>query len=257
MIDLKWEEKFKFFKEQLSNNSEDLNLWLKYARFLEDECDSPLELVKVIKKIQVLQPAKDLRLQLGDAYISAGEFDIGFELIKEYLSENKNVEGFCILAEAYRKSNQKEEAISACKEALKINQNYEEAYYLLGEIVKDSSKYEAIDYYKKAIELDQNYQLAYAALGRELIGISDHLQEGLEYLKIAYNLNNEDGWTALYLANAYWKAKNYKQAEEMYKETITLFPEFDKPRKWFANFLDSQGRFNEANEQRKIAKDFL
>lgn len=255
MNETQWKKKASYFKEQLKRNSEDPSLWLKYAKFLDEECDSPVELINAIKKIQNLLPNKDMRLQLGDANICAGNFDIGIKQIQEYLSENKNAEGFCILSEAFRKSNQKNKAIKACEDALRIDPDYEEAYYLLGELVKDSSKEKAIKYYKKAINLDQNYFLAFAALGRELIETSDYLQDGIKYLKIAYSLDSEDGWNTLYLANAYWKINDFAQAEKMYKKSISLFPEFDKPRKWYADFLDSQGRSNEANEQRNIAKN--
>jgi tetratricopeptide (TPR) repeat protein len=255
MENLEWKQKITWFKNELKQDQGNAQLWLDYAVFLDEECDEPEELIVAFEKAQSLLPEKDLRLRIGDAYVSAGENEKGIGLIRDYLSTNSDPGGFCILSEALRNAGLSGEARQACVDALKIDPNYEEAYFLLGELEKNTDKEKSIEHFKRAIVLDPNYQQAYSSLGRELISSISTLEEGIQYLSKAISMNEEDGWALLYLANAFWKKGQMKDAESMYLKSIQVFPDFIEAKNWFADFLDSQGRSSEANLFRIITTE--
>jgi len=81
--------------------------------------------------------------------------------------------------------------------------------------------------------------LAWQALGLTLLTDNDSIEEGISALLRAIELNPDDGWALIALANAFWKLKMYDEAKEKYKDAIAIFPEYPKFRKWYAEFLSS------------------
>lgn len=254
MKDKEWQDQNNFFKERLNQNSDNGELWLEYANFLDFESDNPELTLKAILKAKSLLPNKNLELRLGDAYVRAGEIEKGISIINNRLKQKPTASGYCFLAEAYILSDQDESAKRACQIAIDLDPNCEEAYYLLGEATRKESKSEAINLYRKAIGIDPNYQLAWQALGSLLCASEDTLDEGIECLKKAIELDSDDGWAYVYLANAYWKKGDFQKAEIEYKNGIRVFPDYDDMYKWYAEFLVSQGRLSEAEDIIKKAE---
>lgn len=245
------------YERLLKKNKNDGTLWLEYASFLDSESYNYKKLLNALKMAQVLLPEKDLRFQIGDAYVKAGEIEKGLSKIKEVLNEEKSAVGFCYLADSYYYLEKYEDAIKACQKAINIDPNYEEAYYLYAESIRYKSKKKSIEYYYKAIHLDPEFQEAWSSLGRELISMNDRVEEGLVCLDKAIELNPDDGWAILYRANGLWKIGELSKAEEAYKAAIKVFQDYSDVYKWYAEFLKSQNRINEANIQMNIYKKRL
>lgn len=248
MNDTEWKEKYNEFIKLLKADGDNGKLWLRFATFLEEEAEGPYELLNALKTAQKLLPEIDIRLQIGNAYIDAYEEEKGLSLIRGVLKQNQSAEGYCYLAEAYYKLDRNNEAILACQEALNLDPQCEEAYYLYAESIRYESKEKAIDNYYKAIEIAPDYQAAWGGLGRELISLSDRIQEGMDCLNNALKLDPEDGWSMLFRANGFWKLGKIAEAEAAYKAAIQIFPDYSAVYKWYADFLKSQNRNTEMNE---------
>lgn len=249
-----WENKIKEFKKKLREDKGNGELWLNYAAFLDEECVRPFETLKALKTAQKLLPKKDLRLQIGDAYVNSGESDKGISIMKKVLHQKESASGYCFLAEAYYKVERYNDSIEACKKAIILNSEYEEAYYLLGEAIRYESKEKAIENYYKAVQIDPKFQEAWGALGRELVSMNTRIDEGIECLKKALALDSEDGWSMLFYANGLWKKGEAEKAENAYKDAIQIYPDFSHVYKWYADFLKSQARFDEAEKQIEMAE---
>ena len=234
-----WKERLDRLKIELKKNTNSGLLWLEYADFLDQECDNPQKTIEAYKKAQRLLPNKDLRLKLGSAYDSAGYTAKGISIINECIQDKPSTPGYCILANVYLKNDMFQEAISSCKKALDIDQNYEEAYYLLGEAIKYKSSEEAIEYYRKAIDLDNEYQLAWQALGRELIANKKSINEGIVALRKAIEIDPEDGWAIIFLANALWRIGKIGEADKQYQIALRTFPEYPEFREFYKEFIQN------------------
>ena len=234
-----WKERLERLKIELKRDPDNGLLWLEYADFLDQECDNPTKTIEAYKNAQRLLPDKDLRLKLGSAYDSAGYTAEGISMIKECIQDKPSPPGYCILANVYIKNDMFLEAISLCKSALNIDQNYEEAYYLLGEATKHKSSEEAIKYYRKAIDLDNEYQLAWQALGRELIANKKSINEGIVALRKAIEIDPEDGWAVIFLANALWRIGKIAEADKQFQLAVRTFPDYPKFREFYKEFIQN------------------
>jgi tetratricopeptide (TPR) repeat protein len=243
-----WKGKPEDFQRRLKQNPRDGLLWLDYAEFLDEECDNPEKTSHAFERAQQLLPDVDIRPRIGTAYDRAGEFGRGIALIQESLKETPRPSGYCILADVYLRNDMNHEAIHACQKALELDQDYEEAYYLLGEAVRHSSRERAIQYYHQAIMRDPDYQLAWQTLGRELVAGKDTIEDGILALCRAVELNPEDGWAKIFLANALARLGKDDEADESYKAAIAAFPEYPAFRTWYAEFLSKRAGLTDKQE---------
>lgn len=225
-------------KEKLSRDPNNGLLWLKFGIFQYEGLGNPQRAILSFEKAKrLLGDYKNVGLLLGKAYNSAGLFEKAVESIMNDLHRHPSAHGFCILANVYLENEKYSKAKLACKNAIAIDKNYEEAYFLLGEVFKNSSKGEAIKCYKKAIELDNDYQLAWMALGRELTGRKQTIKDGIEALQKAVELDPDDVWARLFLANAFWRIRRLEDADEQYQKAIKKFPDFGDLKRWYKEFL--------------------
>ncbi|REJ91688.1 MAG: hypothetical protein DWQ35_14045, partial [Planctomycetota bacterium] len=58
-------------------------------------------------------------------------------------------------------------------------------------------------------------------------------------LRTAIDLNPEDGWAMVFLANALWRTDHSEEADLWYRRAIDAFPEYEEMKKWYAQFLRS------------------
>lgn len=213
-------------------------LWLDYGDFLETHFDCPFEVVEAYKKAAIFLPGKDLRLRLGVAYSNVGQIEKGINLIEQSLSENPRSHGYCMLAFILIQESRLIDARTMCKKAIKLDPLFEESYYLLGETFRGKSCERAIENYQRAISLDPNYQLAWQALGRELVR-KKKIREGILALSKALEIDPEDGWARIYLANAYWRIGEHQKAKQNYEKAISENPHDKNFSKWYDEFKKS------------------
>jgi tetratricopeptide (TPR) repeat protein len=242
------QEKLKAYRAQLSGERTNGLLWLEYADFLDDEFDEPERTVSAYEKAAELLPDHDLRLSLGPAYVAAGITEKGLSLLKSVTVEKPSVHAFCLQAHAYLMADMPNEAEHACRQAIEIEGDFEEAFFLLGQATRHRSRKQAIDSFRKAIALNPQYYAACLALGRELIGIGA-VNEGVQFLKKAIEIEPDDAWARTYYATACWKQGRIEEADEQYEKAIETSPEIAEYHKAYAHFLAAQGRQSEAESQ--------
>jgi tetratricopeptide (TPR) repeat protein len=106
---------------------------------------------------------------------------------------------------------------------------------------------------EKAIEIDADYSLAHQRLGvlrhhsGDLIQAEYHFRRSLEAYPTDY-------WSHLYLANCLAVQGRWADAERTYLFVTSLQPENESGLKFFANFLESIGKKQEASGVRAKIK---
>ncbi|HZL37263.1 MAG TPA: tetratricopeptide repeat protein [Tepidisphaeraceae bacterium] len=210
--------------------------WSAFGDFLYLESENPNLAVRAYERAQELLPENDLRLRLGRAYASKGETDKGFAMMQASAAERPRAEAYCFLADAYLRNSRDVEAEEAARRAIHLEPSFEEGHYLLGEALKHRDQAAAIDAYRVALSLDNNYAIAWQGLGRELVNSGD-AEGGVDVLRKAVNLDPDDMWSHVFLANGLWKIDQRQEANEQYLAAIALAPEFLDVRRWYAEFL--------------------
>ena len=112
----------------------------------------------------------------------------------------------------------------------------------------------AVEYYQLAIEKEPTFALAYAGLA-ESQWRSDDFAAAKRSARKALELDGTMGEPLATLAQI--KAYNewdFSGAEEDYKRTITLSPNYPPARQWYAQFLHWMGRLDEAKAQIQIGQ---
>ncbi len=229
-------EQLAVYHAKLRDDPDDGAVWLEYGDFVDEEYELPDEVVRAYENAAKLLPKRDLRLRLGSAYVNAGKSDVGIALIRDSVADNPRAHGFCFLADAYLQLGDYESARSASKRAIAEDPSFEEGYYLLGEATRHFSQEEAIGYFRAAIKKDESYALAWQALGKELAANNDTLCEAILALRKAIELNPEDGWAMVFLANALWRMDRTDEAENWYQRAVSVFPDCDDVKRSYAQF---------------------
>ena len=124
----------------------------------------------------------------------------------------------------------------------------------------DDDNRKAISYYQRAIEIDPNYASAYAGLAdvyhelldappREMVPKSRAASEkALELDESLAEAHSSLGWVKWIY---YW---DWPGAEAEFRRAIQLNPNYSTVHGMYAEYLDSMGRFAEANKERETAK---
>lgn len=230
-----WQKMFEFLKKATDDRPDDGLAWSAFGDCLYNESDNPTLAIRAYERAQELLPEKDLRLRLGRAYVSKGEVERGFAMMHASAAERPRPEAYCLLADAYLRNGQLFQAEEACRTAIQLQPSFEEAYYLLGEALKDRDRPAALNAYRTALSIDNKYALAWQALGRELVA-SGEADEGADALGKAVDLDPEDVWSRIFLANGLWKVGRLEEANKQYLAAMALAPEFPDLRRWYEEF---------------------
>jgi len=143
----------------------------------------------------------------------------------------------------------------AFEQAIQIDPRYEEAMYNLAAMNQERNPARPVELLERAIEIDPDYSLAHQRLGvlrhrsGDLIRAECHFRRSLE-------ADPTDYWSHLYLANCLAVQGRETEAEQTYRFVTSLQPENEGGLKFFANFLESIGKKEEASAVRaKIKPD--
>ena len=140
-------------------------------------------------------------------------------------------------------------ARAAFEEAILIDPNYEEAFYDLAKIEKEKDQQKAIELLEKAIQIDLSYSLAHQDLGK-LYQHAGDLIRAEYHLRRAVETDPTDYWSQLFLANLLAVQGKNAEAEQTYRFVTSLHPEITVGTEFFARFLESIGKRQEAAELR-------
>jgi len=144
-------------------------------------------------------------------------------------------------------------AQAAFEEAIQVDPQYEEAMYNLAGMHEERNPARAVELLERAIEIDPDYSLAHQRLGvlrhhgGDLIRAEYHFRRSLE-------ADPTDYWSHLYLANCLGVQGRETEAERTYRFVTSLQPENEGGLRFFANFLESIGKKEDARAIRAKIK---
>ncbi|MGI8786427.1 MAG: winged helix-turn-helix domain-containing tetratricopeptide repeat protein [Pyrinomonadaceae bacterium] len=120
----------------------------------------------------------------------------------------------------------------------------------------------AIEYFEQATQKDQNFALAYAGLADCYILLPEYgaatTQESFSKAEYAIEkaLELDDQSVEVYTALGYKQAFydwDWKSAEQSFKRSLELNPNYATAHQWYAEYLAELGKFDEAHNQFALA----
>lgn len=178
---------------------------------------------------------------IARGYAELGRWKMAERFYRRSLAIKQDPWIWLLLGWALDRLKRHDEAEECLRKALEVDPDYDEAHYNLGYSYRKDGKFPLAEkHLKRAIEIDPKYQLAYAELGAMLTGQKDRAKEAVGYLKCAIDLNSDDGWSIAYLANALWRLRKLKAAEEQYRRLLELWPTNPLPYWCYGDFLASE-----------------
>jgi len=134
--------------------------------------------------------------------------------------------------------------------ALSLEPNLADGYWIRGRYYRNTGELEkAIDDLKKAIDINPNNELAYRYLGTTYFARRDYIQ-ALINLKKAEKLERGNELTQLYsdIGQVYISIGEFRKAEDYFKESIRLQPNFIEGYRNLIWAEIRQGKFEDAND---------
>lgn len=189
--------------------------------------------------------SKEMALAM-EAFEMAVEIDPGFALAWVGIAEAAG------LLSAHGTLNQDEAtriAESAVTQALEINPTLGEAYASKANVhARLNQREEAESAYKRAIELSPNYAPAYKWYANRLQGTNNRLQEALDLLNKAAQLDPLSPIIRSNKASLFVQMGRFTEAEAEFKQLLAANPEFVQgmASMSFGLYSRSQGRLDEA-----------
>jgi len=180
-------------------------------------------------------------------------FQIARDWYLRAIKLDRNARALTLLGSSYLALGNLTAAQDALEQAIQIDPRYEEAMYNLAGMHEETNPTIAAELLERAIEIDPNYSLAHQRLGvlrqhsGDLIRAEYHFRRSLE-------ADPTDYWSHLYLANCLAVQGREDEAEQTYRFVTSLQPENAGGLKFFANFLESIGKKQEASEVRAKIK---
>ena len=176
---------------------------------------------------------------IGRNYAELGRWKMAERFFRKSLAIKQEPWTWIFLGWALDRQGRHDQEVEEClHNALKVDPDYEEAHYNLGYAYKERGKFALAEkHLRRAIELDPKYALAYAELGALLARQKDRTKEAVGYLKSAIDHNPEDGYSRAYLANALWRLRKLKAAEDQYCRLLELWPTNSLPYWAYGDFL--------------------
>jgi Tfp pilus assembly protein PilF len=166
---------------------------------------------------------------------------------------DRNARVLTLLGSSYLALGDSTAAQDALEQAIQIDPQYEEAMYNLAGLHEEKDPARAVELLEQAIEIDPDYSLAHQRLdvlrhhSGDLIQAEYHFRRSLE-------ADPADYWSHLYLANCLAAQGREIEAEQTYRFVTGLQPENESGLNFFANFLESIGKKQEAAAVRTTIK---
>ncbi|HEU4507716.1 MAG TPA: tetratricopeptide repeat protein [Pyrinomonadaceae bacterium] len=187
---------------------------------------------------------------IARSYAELGRWKLAERFYRQSLALKQEPWVWVLLAKALDRQGRHDEAEECLRKALKVDPDYDEAHYNLGYIYRAKGKLALAEkHLRRAIEIDPNYGLAYAELGQLLMGQNGKTNEAVSCLRKALHHNPDDGWSRAYLANALWRLRKLKAAEEQYRRLMEIWPNHSLPYWTYGYFLAAERKDNSTAER--------
>ena len=195
--------------------------------------------IRVGHQVTKLQPRADQAYCLiARGYAELGRWTSAERFYRQSLAIKQEPWTWLLLGSALDRLERHDEAEECLRKALEVDPDYSEAHYNLGYNYRNEGKFALAEkHLRRAIEIDPKYALAYAELGALLAGQKNRAKEAVSCLRIALDHNPDDGWSMAYLANALWKLRKLKPAEEQLRRLLELWPTNAMPYWLYGDFL--------------------
>ena len=173
-----------------------------------------------------------------------------FQTAKEWflraLEHERNSRVLTFLGATYAALNETPAARSAFEEAIRIDPNYEEALYNLAQIeIENDGPQKAIELLERAIQIDPDYSLAHQEVAK-LYQHAGDLTRAEYHFRRSLETDPTDYWSHLFLANLLAVQGKNPEAERLYTFATSVHPEINVGVEFFARFLTSIGKDEQA-----------
>ena len=209
-------------EKQLLIDPGDADAWLKYAIFLKNSNSNPSAMLKSFEKAQSLAINLDLGAEISESLYECGRQDEAFHMILTLLSLNESEKNLSVFANMSIRSGMNSKALAILEGSIHKHNNSAILHFLLGVALVKSDRKRAIIHFKTSIEINGTISLHWRYLGASLVFYTESIDEGISALQKSIEINSEDPYTHVILANAYWRINALKKAQEHYLNAIHL-----------------------------------
>ena len=242
----KFEKARLLYEQSIRADKNSFGSRLRLAGLLWGEQHKYKEAIKITRLIVKRWPKTMAYLILGNSYMELGRFVQAEKTWRQSLAIKATPEAYFFLGFTLTELNRNDEAIACYKKAIKLDPNYDEAHYNLGCRYKLQGQYTLAEkHLRKAIVIDSKYARAYAELGMVLLkGERDKekIKAAVRILQKSIRLDQNYGWSHMYLANALWRLGRRKAADEQYRKVIELWPHYSLSYWCYGGFLADLGK---------------
>ena len=187
--------------------------------------------------IEPLVGAAFVQLQLGELEYAETMLESALEMDEDHAFTN------LALGILYFQQKKNRQAKKHLEKVLHDDPDDFRANRYLGFVLIDETKHkEAISCFEKVLKQDPSDAAATRMLGRANVELGNKIDEAVELLERAVELDGKDPWNHFELGKAYEEQEESEKAQESYKAAIALAPDFAWPHLYLAELLDEVER---------------
>ncbi|HYK91701.1 MAG TPA: tetratricopeptide repeat protein, partial [Acidobacteriota bacterium] len=210
-------------REQFEKNPKDTNIGLVYARALAD-ANKTKEGAEILNKLLQADPSNvDIYVNLSQVYLQGKKYSDAEKVLRR--AEDKKLDSERLkfqLATIYERQKDFDRAEEMFKEILKDNPKNAVALNYIGYMLADRGirLQEAIQYVQEALEIDPNNGAYLDSLGWAFYKLNE-LDKAEKYLLQAVDLVKNDPVIHDHLGDLYYKTGDYQKARDFWSKSVS------------------------------------
>jgi tetratricopeptide (TPR) repeat protein len=179
------------------------------------------------QKVLEIDPDNEYaRISIGKIYFGLKEYHQAiFHLDRAVESNNQDISAYYYLGLSWLNLNEKTLANEMFDRAIQIDPTDEQDWIYKADCLWHLDLLDrAIICYQKVLKLNQNNTYARSNIGKILFGLEKY-SEAIAYLEESIALNFKSIDTYYYLGMSFQKSQEYEQAEDVFDQVLSLFPD--------------------------------